>query len=539
MARKSSKKNSIKPMSISIPKIDVASNVNEQKAAGGLEGADRIAQETANWMPSMTTPDIMINRDKEIIDARGRDRMMNDGYILGALNSHKDNIVGAHYRLNAQPDYQHLKLSEQWAEEFQDEVESKFSLSSESFSNWLDASGVSTFTGLIRLGLASFFYSGEILATAEWIRDKSRPFNTAIQLIIPDRLSNPMNADDTETMRRGVEKDSMGKPIAYHIRVAHDSEYYSYGKQQQWKRVVAKKPWGRTQVIHIFEPFMVEQSRGISAMVSVLKQMKMTQKFSDIVLQQAVLDASYAMAIESELPPEAVYQHMGYNENSSLKNSLNHLQMMETYFANGKGLRVDGVKIPVLPPGTKMSVVTPGKTAGVGEAFEASLLSHIAAPLGLSREQFTHDYTKTNFASARAAMNETFKYMNSIKAMITDKFASIIYSLWLEEMINSKKITSMPRNAPNFYDGLNKESYSACSWIGPSRSHMDENKAASAAIDRLNNNLSTYEEECGALGKDYRKTFKQIKREISLAKELGISRQDLSKILASKTVTGA
>src|SRR5690606_23812545 len=95
---------------------------------GAYEGASRIARETARWSAPIFSPDREINLDKQTIDARARDLIRNDGYMMGAVATHKDSIVGSHFILNSRPDYRALGLDETWSEEFQEEVESKFAL---------------------------------------------------------------------------------------------------------------------------------------------------------------------------------------------------------------------------------------------------------------------------------------------------------------------------------------------------------------------------------------------------------------------------
>ncbi|MGO8300022.1 hypothetical protein ACC817_28660 [Rhizobium ruizarguesonis] len=98
--------------------------------------------------------------------------------------------------------------------------------------------------------------------------------------------------------------------------------------------------------------------------------------------------------------------------------------------------------------------------------------------------------------------------------MVADRFASSIYSLWLEEAINKGEITSVRRNMPSFYEKQFKDAYTACDWVGASRGQVDELKETQAAILRINNGLSDLETENARLGADWRKRMRQMKREV-------------------------
>ena len=177
--------------------------------SGALEGADKFSRETAMWSPSMGSPDQVINSAKPIADARGRDTVRNSGMAYGAVALHKDSIVGAQYRLNATPHWRFLSsyskgFDETWADEFQQIVEARFSLIADSEMCWLDAQGVNTLTGLIRLAVGVFLITGEVVGSVEWLRKPNRPLNTAFQMVNGDRLTNPNGISDSRTLRRGV-----------------------------------------------------------------------------------------------------------------------------------------------------------------------------------------------------------------------------------------------------------------------------------------------------------------------------------------------
>lgn len=496
----------------------------EAALGGAYEGASRFNRELALYSPPVRSADGDILPEKELADARARDMARNDAYVLNGINIHRDNIVGGAFMLNAKPNWKVLGLTEEWAEEFQEIVEAKFTLWAESPQNWPDASRMNTLTSMIRLAIGIYVMTGEVLATAEWRRDKGRAYNTCIQMVDTDRLSNPYGECDGPTLRGGVRRDWMGAPVGYYIRMAHPADISDL-QAYRWKYVPATKGlasgiawWDRPMVIHIVEQFRPEQTRGIAQMVAALKEMRMTKNFRDVTLQRAVLQATYAATIESDLPPEAIHEALGGGEDSW---ATNYLSQIAAYTQGAKNLKIDGVKIPHLYPGTKLNFQAGAATDGVGEDFEKSLLRQIAASLGVSYEQLSKDYSATNYSSARAAMTETWKYMQSKKRLVADRFASIVYRLWLEEAINKGEVP-LPAGAPSWYEGQNADAYSQCEWIGASRGQIDELKETQAAALRIRMNLSTYEDEMARLGKDWRAALAQRKREQDLMEKYGL-----------------
>jgi len=504
--------------------IDVqTSGASERAIGGGMEGAARNSRELINWNPAIISPDMQIAQSKELADARGRDVIQNDGLAMGAIHTHRDSIVGAQFRLIAKPDWEALGATEKWADDFQLIVESRFNLLADSTECWFDASGTMTLTDMVRLAVGGFVPTGEVLATAEWLEEPGRPCKTAIQMVSPSRLSNPDGEADTLTLRSGIEINSYGRPMAYHIRSAFPGDYYSPMGLITWKRIPAMLPWRRRQVLHIVEKMQPGQTRGIADMVSTLKQQRMTKKFQDITLQNAVVNATYAAAIESDLPSDVVFGSMGAGGQGMTGMLSEYMAALTQYIGGTDNIAIDGVKMPHLFPGTKLNMKPAGTPGGVGTGFEESLLRHIAAPLGLSYEQFSKDYTKTNYSSARASMAETFKFMQTRKKVVADRFATMIYVLWLEEEINAKRVP-LPKGmgAAIFYDPLMREALTACSWVGAARGQIDEVKETQAAIMRINAGLSTYEIEAARFGEDFRALYKQQAREKKMREEYGL-----------------
>lgn len=496
-------------------------------AAFGSAAHDAAAidsMEMALWNSPVQSADQDILPEMGVVTPRVRDVTRNDSLMRGALQTQKDSIVGERFLLNATPNTTVLGLDEVWAEEFQEEVEAKFTLYAESLLNYPDAQRKSTLTELVRLAVGIYGQTGEVVASVEWLRDSGRPYSTALQMIENERLSNPMGQMDSRLLRGGVQRNSFGAAVGYHIRDAFPTDFLDFENQNSWTYVPATKPWGRMQMIHIIDQWRPDQTRGISNIVAALKELRMTKKYRDIVLQSAALNATYAASIESELPTEVVMAQAGGGDATALsKFARMYLGEIAKYTKGARNLTLNGVKIPHFYPGTKMNLQNAATPGGIGTQFEQSMLRYIAASLGLSYEQFSKDYANANYSNLRAALAETNKRMRVEKRRVADRFASIFYRLWLEEALNKGEITSMPRKAPNWYDGMNADAYSECTWIGANMGQIDGLKETQAAVLRLNNGLGTAEDELANLGKDWRQVYRQLAREQKFRDKIGLT----------------
>lgn len=505
----------------------VLSGAGKEVAIAGeaYQGASKTSRELGLWQPSNRTADQDLIPAKRLADARVRDILRNDGYVQSGQAIHKDNIVGSQFLLNAKPNSSVLfgKLDEKWEEDFQEEVEEKFTLWAESDANWIDSTRHNSFTMLVRQAVATYLACGEVIAAVDWSRDDKelRPFNTSIRMIDVDRLSTPMLRMRDPFVIGGVELNDRHIATAYHIRKASNSNY-NRAEAYEWERIEARKPWGRPQFIHLFEQQRANQTRGISEMAAGIRETHMARQFRDVMLQNAVVQATYAAVIESDLPAADIFARLMAGDTSAdeaIKNGLGaHLALMSEFMQSADQMQMNGVRIPALPLGSKLHMQAAGQGGPLGTDFEQSLLRNIAALLGVSYEQLSKDYSETNYSSARAAMTETWKFMVSRKKVVADRFANIIYRLWLEEAINKSVITSLPRKMGSdsawLYAPLAMEATCACEWIGAARGQIDELKETQASVLKIKHKLSTYEREIArSNGGDWRRELRQIARE--------------------------
>jgi lambda family phage portal protein len=502
----------------------------ETAFGGAYDGASRFEKQIAGWAPPLQSADADMLPSKYMLDARARDVGRNDAYIQGGAMVHKDSIVGGMFMLNSKPAHTVLGKTEDWAEAFQQEVETLWTLWAESPMNWVDASRQNDFTSLVRLMVSVYVFGGEALATAEWITQQNREFRTAVQVVDCDRLSTPYEQVNNPRVRGGILHDAYGAPVTAYIQIKHPFDYRGLlaGPDMFWKPVRFAKPWGRQQVIYIREQNRAAQTRAVADIAAGLREIAITRKFRDVTLQNAVVNAMYAATIESELPSEVAYAQIGGGMKNQITDyATSFLSAVSEYVASSKNMQLDGVKVPHLFPGTKLNLHPAGTPGGVGQDFEHSLLRYIATALGISYEELSKDYTKTNYSSARAALNQTWKFMQSRKRVVADRFANTVFRLWLEEAVNTGKLESFPASeAGNLYtNGHLNHKFDALAkavWIGAARGQIDELKETQAAVLRIKYGLSTHEDELSKLGKDWRHVFAQLEREKTEMRERNI-----------------
>lgn len=495
-----------------------------------FDGLRKPGTEMLNFSPSMRSADADILPAKRELDAKSLDNVRNDGYISGARKIHVDNIVGHRFRLNSTPNYRMLRqinpaFDETWAREFAQAAEARFDNWANDSDCWIDAQRVQDFTSMVRMVAGQLFDVGEVLAQARWL--SRGPYATAIQMIDVARLSNPSGIMNSEKYRGGVELNRRGAPIAYHIRSQHPCDGMLGGKDMwRWQRVSRYKSWGRLQVIHLFDRSRPDQNRGVGILVSILQELQTTKRFKKLALQNLAVNAMYAATLESDLDRELAMQSIGVEMPDGTTEELPYMDyymsQVGEYSANAPNLKLDGVKIPHLPPGTKLHLQGATASSGIGEGFEKSLLRNLSAGAGISYEQLSRDYSDTNYSSARSSMLESWKFFLGQRQSGPVKFASRVYGLWLEESMSRNELPMPAGTGVTFWD--QRAAFSAATWHGAGRGQIDPLKETQASVLKITSGLSTFEKEMGELhGDDWREIFEQQAREKKMREELGLA----------------
>lgn len=479
--------------------------------AGGAGFGGQLAQ----WNPMLLTEDAALLPNLDTSNARSDDLVRNHGYASGGLRLHLDNIVGHLFKLNWQPMWRHLGWDEDDYVDIKSEVESAWSEYAEDDKCFIDAERKRTFTMLVRAAVTQHFNYGDAMASAEWIVSRNSRYSTAIKMISPKRVRNPGNDNFlSDGIKGGIKIGKHGQPLGYYVCDQHGLlpltgvSGYRYVRKETW--------WGRSKFIHIFDARDDGQTRGTNSLMSVMSQMHMLDKLQQTKLQNAIVNAMFAATIESELNSNEAFQFITGGETAQ-QNMWGWVNSVNKYH-KGANIRMNGAKVSHLLPGESLNLQRPSNADNGYSQLEMSILQYISAGIGVSVEQLTHNFQNSNYSSARAALNESWRYFMGARKFIAARFATAIFSLWLEEAI-AKGVVRLPKNV-NFWQA--RSALCRCDWIGSGRMSIDGVKEVRESMLLIESGLSTYQKELAKLGEDYIDIFEQQMREYKIRKDKGL-----------------
>lgn len=468
------------------------------------DAGDTLRQEIAGWRPNLEPADGELSHERDDIRARSRDLIRNNGWAAGAVVKEVDAVLGANFRPASKPDWRALGVSPEDAQALAREIEAAWRSYANDPRFVCDATRTMTMGGLFGLAYRHYLGDGDALAVLHW--EEARPWSTVLRVVDPDLLTNPNDMFDSEIMRGGVEIDAHGAALAYHFRQGHPMAPWATVDAYRWERVARETEWGRPQVVHFFDKHRDGQSRGVSRLTPIAEKLKMEDKYSRVELQAAVLNAVLGAFIESPLDPDMFADSLNAGEISGY-------QEARADFHKQRQITLGGVQLPTLFPGERVGFHVAQRPAAQFGEFETAVLRHIAAGIGVSYEQLSADWSKTNYSSARAALIEIWRGWTSRRQAFAQRFCQPVYAAFLEEAID-RGLVFLPRGWPDFYEAL--PAYTAAKWIGPGKGFVDPVKEIEAAALRVKLGVSTLEDEAAELtGSDYEENMAQIEREIA------------------------
>ncbi|SQC51328.1 phage portal protein, lambda family [Klebsiella pneumoniae] len=444
------------------------------------------------------------------------------------------------------PDYRVLRMmtgnksfDAVWAEEYGKALASHWRTWAYDPGRYCDVERKLTVPQMLRLGFRHKLIDGDAVSVLEYRLDRlgrgKGRYATTVQIVDPDRLSNPQQNFDMPNIRGGVEIDADGAPVAYHFREAHIGDWWSGAKTMTWRRIPRETAWGRPHVVHDFDHERGAQHRGNGILTPVIQRLKMLVKYDESELEAAILNAIFAAYIESPYDPEMVQAALGENFDDT---SLGAYQDGRIEFHKDRRLTLqNGARMPIMYPGEKINTVNAARPYSNFEVFESAVLRNFSSGTGLSPQQVTQDWSDVNYSSARSSLLEAWKTLTRRRDDFATGFAQPILTAFVEEVHDNEDLP-LPTNAPDFVDA--RAAYSRARWMGPGRGWVDPVAEKKGAILGLDAGLSTLEIEVGEnVGEDWEEILDQRQREIESCLKRGLPLPSWAQAdqFASQTIT--
>lgn len=472
--------------------------------------ASREAREMRTWNPSLVSPDSDLWGELDTLVARQRDIVRNHGLASGAIQTLVDNVIGTGFMLAPKPNIRVLGWTREKGREWARDV-------SALFRTWAktrdcDVAGQMNLASMTALAFRTGLMHGEALALPYYLPRPGQQWRTRLQLVDPDRLGTPGDKVADPNVRMGIEVDKYGAPVGYYLTKRHPFDVVGsqvFGSTD-YERIPAVTEFGRRRVLHIHDQERTGQTRGKPIMSSVLPRFRMLSDYQRNEMKSAIVNSMIAAFVESPMRSEDLLEVFGGPAG-------NRASGFEEYTAKRAQWesRLDGGAVIPLFPGDKVTSFTPNRPNSIFGDFVETIAREIGVATGMPYELIMKDFSKTSYASVRAALMEAWRFFSGRRKWICDYWLQPVYELWLEEAVNRGMVS-----APGFY--ANRAAYYDAEWIGSAKGYVDPVREAQAAEDRMRIGVSTLEREAAEQGSDWEELLEQRAHELQRMRDLEI-----------------
>ena len=442
-------------------------------------------------------------------------------------------VIGSGLKLQSNPVQQVLesegvKLD---TEKFNEQAETRFYVWAKS--KYSDYSRQTNLNQLAYVNYVNTILGGDVLVILRFIDNMP-----CVQLVDGSHVQNPLGVPDYSleplntgnVIRFGVEMDSTGKHIAYHVRkpgLTFDTERIpAYGARSGM--LMAYMVYGKK--------YKIDDVRGVPSSVTVLETIAKLERYKEAIVGSAEERAKIVFQIVHQQfstgeTPLTRQLAKARDANAPDYDSQLPVDIQGTQLANTVAASTNKETFN-MPVGAEMKALD-SKAETAFKEFYMTNIDLICANFEIPPNVAMSVYNDS-FSASRAATKDWEHTIMVNRAKITSQFYQPIYNFFLHTEILKNKI-----DAPGYLKAYNEKNYmvlgayTECRFTGPMFPHIDPLKEVKAEREKLgplfeNIPLTTVEAATEALNSgDSDGNVRQASEELKYSETLGLKEKPL------------
>ena len=463
----------------------------EKTGKRSYDGA-RMGKLLSDWTANDTSPDEEIRNDLRLLRLRSRDLERNNDYARRFFTELETNVFG-HAGMSLQMNVRNADASDKEPLGTVDNFANR--VIEEAWWKWTQpanclTSGDTHFQDASRLSLRTCARDG--FPIIRIVRNfPHNPFRFALQLIEPDCLDHNYCAtlNNGNSVKNGVEVDSWGRKVAYHLFTKPMNGYAQSG---------VREAIPADQIIMPFMRERIGQAVGTPWLASAITRLRHLGEWERAAVAHARAGACQMGFFEN---PQTSEEFTGERDNTGVNIDAAPLQFTD------------------LPVGKKFVAFNPAYPSGEYDMFRKGTLKGIAAGMcSVAYHTLAQDLEGANYSSMRAGVLTEREIWMLLQGWWIRDVNEIIFREWLSMALLTGQIPNLPFSK---FDKFNSPIFRGRRW-----KWVDPLKDITATIMAINNGLSSWTEEINAGGGDSAEVFSQLARDIEAQRAAGIVMQD-------------
>lgn len=441
---------------------------------------------TEDWTPFVQSPRQEIAYVLTTLRARARQLVKDNSHATGFLTELANNVIGPEGIMlqakitTATKGVLHRGVN--------DAIEG-------SWKEWgmpenCSADGYESWTDFQKTAIKTVAMDGEVFI--EHLPYFDNPFGYSVRIIDADLVDADYNVParpGQNEIRLGIEINSWGRPVAYHVWTAYPGDN---GAERKRVRISAER------IIHRFIRYRANQVRGVTWFAPVLMNLHFLDgyEFAELVATRA---SAAKMGFIVNKSNEAV-QAFNWDETKTSETAR-------------RQMNVEPGLIDELLPGQEFIAFDPTHPSTAFKDFTKAILRAIARGLGMAYTTLTGDLEAVNYSSIRAGLLSERDHFRSLQRWFGVHISRPIYRAWLPMAQLAGGLRLDSRIASDYY---------AVEWRGRGWKWVDPVNDLTAAALAISLGLDSRHHLAAEQGRDFEEIVAEIADELEVADAMGV-----------------
>lgn len=450
--------------------------------------AARVDRTTTAWNAQNQSADRALMGEAERVRDRARDLVRNNAYARGALDAIVSNVVGCGIVPKPATD-----------------SATDNDLIQEAWNRWCevaDVTGRLHFYEMQALACREMVESGEAIVHYVSDLDETRPCPFALEMIESERISTESDVykrqREGNQVRRGVELDATGKPVAYWLWNASPNGFF-------YEQAAPERREAR-DYLHIYRQERIGQTRGVSWLAPAVLWLKDLGMYVENELQASAVASCFGVVVKTIDGGDSFGGMATPTDGETTDTDGNRLE------------RIQPGLVTHLMPGEDIECINPGRPNAAADPWISLILRSIAVAMGISYELVSRDYSRTNYSSNRASALEDRRRFKPMQKFLVWHLCQPVYREFFASCVLARV-----KGFPDETEFLSNQAYwLKCNWRTPGWEWVDPLKEIQAAALAVKEKFTSRGDVIESAGDDLRETWKELAAENKLAEELDL-----------------
>ena len=464
---------------------------------GTYHDAARRDSTTADWRARLASADEAILEDLDVMLARSRLEIANNGYAASIQGAYRRYVVGG--GITARSAARHPETGEM-LKSFNAQLDAVW----EEYV-WepalCDAEGTKTMPEKQQVWMNELLAAGGVFVLRKYAPSR-QGVGLVLQEVEYEQRDCTISQHQGRAVRGGVETDAYGRPTAYHL---YEAGHPLDDLGTKPRRVEAAR------CCHMFRQDRVRQRIGAPWTRPVLARLRQLAMYEAYTMIQARTRAAYPGFIKQQagtgpLTPAVVARQFSASQQAEAA-------------ADGAGeLRINitpGV-MPVLKPGQEPYFPAPSVPDTMFPPFVLEQLKGISAGCGLDVATVARWYADGNFSSQRQAKLDVWAEVDWIQDLLfVHKIMRVVRREFVELAIREGRVSATGYDLSDRW----RRAYLTTNWQGPPKQSIDEIKDEAAWDMRFKSLRASPQEYCNERSKDPRDVLSEWREFLDMARD--------------------